>query len=239
MKQCGNSRCKKQPISEFNKDKSKPDGLQRICKSCRRARYNKDKERILAKRAIYYQENKDGKIAIYYQENKERLLDNRHKRYYENIEKESARASIYYQKNKEELQAYSLSYYHSHLEEKRIYHSKYKKDNPGKITFLNRKRHTLKLKAMPSWLSESQSQQIEDIYIEAARRTKETGISHHVDHILPLQNKDICGLHIPLNLQILTELENIQKHNKFDFTYANIGWKSKIVVNELDNLGIK
>ena len=66
--------------------------------------------------------------------------------------------------------------------------------------------------ATPSW---TDNNAIKEFYITAQRLSKETGISHEVDHIIPLQGKIVSGLHVPANLQILTEKENQRKNAKF------------------------
>jgi len=53
------------------------------------------------------------------------------------------------------------------------------------------------------------------IYAEADRLTRETGIKHSVDHIIPLKHKLVSGLHVPNNLQVITLAENISKSNSW------------------------
>lgn len=84
--------------------------------------------------------------------------------------------------------------------------------NPDKKNALIAKRRAAQLNATPPW---ADLNAIQAFYTEAARLTKETGIRHEVDHIVPLQGDQVCGLHHEGNLQILTRSENARKRNKF------------------------
>ena len=75
-------------------------------------------------------------------------------------------------------------------------------------------RRATKLKATPIWLTTEQKNQINNIYKNCLNITKQTGIKHNVDHIIPLKGKKVCGLHVPWNLQILTATENNSKNNR-------------------------
>lgn len=45
-------------------------------------------------------------------------------------------------------------------------------------------------------------------------REKTTGIKWHIDHIVPLNHKDACGLHNAFNLQVVPAAWNLVKANK-------------------------
>ena len=53
------------------------------------------------------------------------------------------------------------------------------------------------------------------IYRERDRLTELTGIRFEVDHIVPLNHLDVCGLHHENNLQLLTCYDNNRKSNYF------------------------
>lgn len=53
-----------------------------------------------------------------------------------------------------------------------------------------------------------------EIYAHARRLSKMTGIQHHVDHIVPLTSKLVCGLHNEFNLRVIPGDENLKKHNR-------------------------
>jgi hypothetical protein len=131
---------------------------------------------------------------------------------FERKEEKAEYDSSYRTQNKERYRNYE----EGRREEKSLYNAIYAKINPGKMNARSAKRNAAKFQATPKWLTRTQLFEIEGFYIEAARLTKETGIPHHVDHIVPLQGKTVRGLHVPWNLQILTAIENLSKGNRID-----------------------
>lgn len=91
--------------------------------------------------------------------------------------------------------------------------AKYAKENPGVMNAKTAKYLAGKKQRTPEWLSKEQLEQILLFYKEAARLTKVLNVPHEVDHIVPLQGRNVSGLHVPWNLQILTDIENQKKTN--------------------------
>jgi hypothetical protein len=90
----------------------------------------------------------------------------------------------------------------------------YNKENKDKINNNTAKYRASKVNATPNWLTKEQNNEIQNKYTESKKLTEQTGILHHVDHIIPLQGENISGLHVPWNLQVVTAKENLQKGNK-------------------------
>ncbi len=72
--------------------------------------------------------------------------------------------------------------------------------------FKSAKRRAALLQATPNWANL--------IAIKEIYRTCQEG--YHVDHIVPLQCKFVCGLHCEFNLQHLPAKDNLSKGNKFE-----------------------
>lgn len=63
--------------------------------------------------------------------------------------------------------------------------------------------------AQPAWANTAA---MRDIY-RRARRLRRAGCDVAVDHIMPLNGADICGLHVENNLQIVSAGVNKYKNN--------------------------
>jgi len=75
------------------------------------------------------------------------------------------------------------------------------------------KRHKRIRQACPSWACDDA---ILTKYKERERMTALTGVLHHVDHEIPLQGHNVCGLHVAANLRVILARDNLSKHNKWE-----------------------
>lgn len=181
------------PLEEFNRKKTKKDGRRAQCKQCQRSEGRE-----------YHVKNKDRvnkRTAEYYQNNKEKYLEYSRKWSSENPERSKARY---------------LRYKHANLERCRERDEDYRLRNMDKDAARTAARRARKRQRTPPWLSEAHFAQINAFYSEATRLQKETGVKHHVDHIVPLKGETVSGLHVPWNLQVIPAKDNLTKSNKFN-----------------------
>jgi 5-methylcytosine-specific restriction endonuclease McrA len=190
LKYCANCKIYKQ-ISNFNSNKSKKDKLHTQCKIC----------------CIAYAKK-------YYAKNKQKLLEEQKLRAMNRKEEISNVAKQRYSAKKSEILEANSKYYSENKTQIYQIKKQWVDINKDKIISYKAQRRAKKLNATPTWLNKEQRKLIQNFYKEARQLKLLTGIAYEVDHIIPLQGKLVCGLHVPWNLQILKESENCSKGNK-------------------------
>ena len=65
----------------------------------------------------------------------------------------------------------------------------------------------------PPWASKAD---IAKLYHAARRVSEVTGVLHHVDHVIPLRGRKVCGLHVHTNLRVIAAEDNWRKHATFE-----------------------
>lgn len=196
---CGQTKA----LDAFPKSKKAKDGRDTRCKTCAAAHVR-----------AYTAANKDKVAAAVkqrYEKNKEPSLARAKAWHQANPERRRVHRKTWRENNKELAVQIEKASYEKHRDTRLAAKREYAANNRPRYVHYTQKRKAAKGRATPQWANE---EAIVAIYAECAKRTAETGIEHHVDHIYPLQGKTVCGLHVEANLQILTGLENRRKHNK-------------------------
>jgi hypothetical protein len=98
-------------------------------------------------------------------------------------------------------------------DKKRLQNRLWHKRHPAKSAFISKTYQARKRKAVPAWAN---LERIQALYSLAAMFTSNTGDKWHVDHIIPIKNDLVCGLHVYENLRVVPATINLQKSNKFD-----------------------
>lgn len=136
------------------------------------------------------------------------------------------------EENKHRQAGYDAKWIAANLEKRKAVVASWRERNPEKVAEMSAKagkkwamenrgvrnasvkaRQYAKRLAMPSWVDKKE---VADFYVEAARLSELTGVPHEVDHIIPIQNDLVCGLHVPANLRVISRSENRSKRNKFE-----------------------
>lgn len=130
----------------------------------------------------------------------------------ENMESLRESSKIYRENNKEQIARGKKEYNCNNRDIANVANRKWQRNNKSKVlASVNLRRARIK-SAVPVWYDH---QEVQQIYEECRNLTISTGLPHHVDHIVPLTNDLVCGLHCKDNLRIIPAKDNLSKGNTF------------------------
>lgn len=185
----------------------------KTCPACKteksRGEFYKDSH---SKDGLRYQCKECTKDAArrYCDANKEKVARTKRAYYLKNREAALENLKAYRRKNADRLKEYYKRRDAAKRPDKNRHMRDWQKRNPGYVRYSAAKRRAAKLKAMPDW---ADTKTIRDIY-------EMRPACCHVDHIIPLQGKTVCGLHVPENLQWLPAKDNLSKGNRLTGEFA-------------------
>lgn len=213
MKTC--SKCKNgKEIKEFTKDANCKDGLRPSCRECHAAYRdaNKDRAKEVTKK---WRENNaasfSAKQKAWRLKNLEKCKAQRAANYNYNKERDLEAGRRYKAEHKERLAQLQYNKYWADPITARLTMLQYRRANPDKSRAWRMKRIAAEKRSIPLWVNHDA---ILKAYEAADMMMQLLGERYEVDHIVPLQSKYVCGLHVANNLQVLPRSDNRKKSNR-------------------------
>lgn len=132
-----------------------------------------------------------------------------------NPEKVLAQNKAWAAANPEKIKGYVKKATKAWYERNPDYQSNFYKANKERYVAARARRRAAQESATPNWLTAIHKAMIQQMYDVSEARFIQTGVKHHVDHIVPINGKNVSGMHVPWNLQVVTARENLSKGWRF------------------------
>lgn len=129
-----------------------------------------------------------------------------------NPEKKKASVRRWHDSNRDRISLVNHAWRRGNQEKLQQINKLWRLSNKELINFYGSMRRARQFQQTPTWADENV---ILSFYREAERLTRQTGVPHQVDHIVPLQGRSVSGLHSQHNLQVITAAENRRKSNRW------------------------
>ena len=189
------------PESDFSKKACSPDGLQSKCKSCYSNWYRDHYEKTSAvkkEKVKRRYETKADEIKAYTRDWRKKNL---------------AHSRDYAKKVAEKKNKQTRERRLANPQKYRELDSQKRDANPAYFQAKVAKRRAIRIQRTVAWCDE---RVVRFIYATGRYMTKVTGQSWHVDHVVPLNGKNVSGLHVHFNLMVVPASVNLRKSNKFE-----------------------
>lgn len=195
-----------------------------VCVECRKAQQKAwrqaNRESVAAKLKAWNAEHKEHLAeyhANYRRENREALREKNKNRPQEVKEKYNANRRTKRALLDPAQLALAASQRHAKRREKALEAMRaYAKSNPQYFITRNAERRAYSKAAVAKWNLELTELVTAEAGSLRELRKQCTGFDWHVDHVIPLRGKNVCGLHAYNNIAVVPEIVNRRKKNKFE-----------------------
>ena len=175
--------------SGFYGDKRAKDGLASSCKKCHNTRIRTRQKANPEKHAA--------RVAAWQKANPDRVKSS---------------VAAWQKANPDKVRGAMTRWRTTNPEKARAATAVWRKANPENGSNREAARRACKLQATPTWADDKA---MALWYKGASIMTQLMGQPYHVDHVVPLKSKAVCGLHAHTNMQILPKTENCSKGNRY------------------------
>lgn len=210
VKICGKCQKIKLPTSfDFCANKSSDDGLYSVCNDCRKGKHGKIPFYRTCRTCLSF------KPIFMFEGNRTTCRKCRTKLHSLTLDKEKAKLTHkrWRSRNQERHNKSSREWKRKNKQRHANYNKEWNDRNRDLVRAKDARRRAAKLKSTPAWVDHGK---INKVYHQCELITRTTGVTHEVDHVIPLQGRLVCGLHVDYNLRVVTMKENRAKGNRHE-----------------------